>query len=254
MNIGYITDKGKSRDNNEDSYYVNEDFGLFIAADGVGGQNAGEIASRLAVETISSFLIEKCESGNLSGNYIFKCINSAVNEANARILEKSMEKPEYFKMATTAVIVMLRGEKAYIGNIGDSRAYLIRNGRIIRITEDHTMANQLIREGRLTEEEVEFLAQKQLALNMFCTITRALGDENGAEADNFFIEIQKNDIFLLCSDGLYGEVSDDDIADTIINAESIQRACEQLAEKANENGGRDNITAIIIEIGEKYHE
>lgn len=254
MDIGYITDKGKLRDNNEDCFFSDENRRLFIVADGVGGQNAGEIASNLAVKEISGYLRENFDDTRTGGKYIFECITEGINRANRRILEESSEKASFAKMATTAVVMMIINDIAYIANIGDSRAYLLRDGTLIRLTEDHTMANQLIREGKLTEEEVEFLAQKQLALNMFSTITRALGDKDGVESDNFFVDIEENDIFLMCTDGLYGEVPDSRMAEIILEEDSAQKACEELVREANSSGGRDNITAIIIKIGEENHE
>ncbi|MBE6020493.1 MAG: Stp1/IreP family PP2C-type Ser/Thr phosphatase [Firmicutes bacterium] len=254
MDIGFITDTGRRRDNNEDCFFTDKDNKIFIVADGVGGQNAGEIASSIAVKEISDYLKSNLDNTKTGGKYIFGCISEGINTANEKILEESFEKESFSKMATTAVVLMIRNDIAYIANVGDSRAYLLRDGKLIRLTEDHTMANQLIREGKLTEEEVEFLAQKQLALNMFSTITRALGDKNGVESDNFFVDIEEDDVFLLCTDGLYGEVTDEKMSDIIVNEPDAQKACEKLVEEANENGGRDNITAIIIKIGDMNHE
>ncbi|MDO4482435.1 MAG: Stp1/IreP family PP2C-type Ser/Thr phosphatase [Bacillota bacterium] len=254
MEIGYITDKGMLRDNNEDSFFVDSERRLFIVADGVGGQNAGEIASSLAVKEISGYIGENFDRAGTGGKYIFECISGGIKRANDKILEESSGKASFAKMATTAVVMMMVNDTSYIANIGDSRAYLLRDGIMIKLTEDHTMANQLIREGKLTEEEVEFLAQKQLALNMFSTITRALGDKDGVEADEFFIDMEENDIFLMCTDGLYGEVPDDRMAEIILGEVSPQNACEELVREANRSGGRDNITAIIIKIGEENHE
>lgn len=254
MNIGYITDVGRLRENNEDSLFVDDGQRIFIVADGVGGQNAGEIASSMAVKEISRYLKENFDDSKTGGKYIFRCIAEGIDRANERILEESSEEAAFSKMATTTVVLLIRNNTGYISNIGDSRAYLLRNGKLIRLTEDHTLANQLIRDGKLTEEEVEFLAQKQLALNMFSTITRALGDKKNVEADNFFVDIENDDIFLLCTDGLYGEVSDERIAEIVGREENMQSACEKLAEAANENGGRDNITAILIKIGVNDHE
>lgn len=249
MDIGYITDKGKIRENNEDSCLADESLRVFIVADGVGGQNAGEIASGIAIEEISGYLKENFNEKRSSGRYIFRCINEGMKRANEKIISKSLEDESFSKMATTAVVLMIRKGVAYISNIGDSRAYLLRDGRLKKLTEDHTMANKLVREGKLTEEEVEFLAQKQLVLNMFSTITRALGDVSGVEADNFTIKIEADDQFILCTDGLYGEVEDEKIAEIVLDADTAQDACGRLAEAANANGGRDNITAIIIKIG-----
>lgn len=254
MDIGYITDKGMLRDNNEDSFFLDEEKKLFIVADGVGGQNAGEIASSLAVKEISGYIKENFDRTRTGGKYIFECISEGINRANGKILEESSGKAAFAKMATTTVVMMIVNNTAYIANIGDSRAYLLRDGVMIKLTEDHTMANQLIREGKLTEEEVEFLAQKQLALNMFSTITRALGDKEGVEADEFFVDIEENDIFLLCTDGLYGEVPDGIMSEIILGEDNPQNACDELVREANRSGGRDNITAIIIKIGEENHE
>lgn len=250
MEIGAWSDKGRIRENNEDSFFAEKDGSIFIVADGVGGQNAGEVASGIAVSEISGYFNQNRDMLKKGSRYVFECVEKGMLLANEKILERSEEKEEFSKMATTAVIVVIRGSCAYISNVGDSRAYLAREGQLIKLTEDHTMANQLIREGRLTEEEVQFMAQKQIALNMFSTITKALGDNEKVEPDHFLVELEEDDILLLCTDGLYNEVSGEEILEILQKEKDMGSACKVLVDKANEAGGRDNITVITIRIGE----
>ena len=250
MDIGACTDKGRTRENNEDSFFAEENGCIFIVADGVGGQNAGEVASGIAVREISGYVKENLEDSRQGGRHVFECVTRGIDLANEMILERSEEQEELTNMATTAVIAVIRGSIAYISNVGDSRAYLAREGQLIKLTEDHTMANQLIREGRLTEEEVQFMAQKQIALNMFSTITKALGDKDRVEPDHFLVDLEEEDILVLCTDGLYNEVSEESILETLSEEKTMDAACRALVDKANEAGGRDNITVITIRIGE----
>ena len=250
MDIGAWTDKGQIRENNEDSFFAEKDGCVFVVADGVGGQNAGEVASGIAAGEIGRYVKENLESLKPGSRQVFESIDRGIFLANEKIMEKSAENEKMTRMATTAVIAVIRSRTAFISNVGDSRAYLAREGQLIKLTEDHTMANQLIREGRLTEEEVQFMAQKQIALNMFSTITKALGDKDTVEPDHFFVDLEEDDILILCTDGLYNEVSDEDILETLQRSKDMDAACRTLTDKANAAGGRDNITVITIRIGE----
>ncbi|MBQ3390639.1 MAG: Stp1/IreP family PP2C-type Ser/Thr phosphatase [Firmicutes bacterium] len=250
MDIGACTDKGRLRENNEDSYFAEKDGCVFVVADGVGGQNAGEVASGIAAGEIAGYVKENLKSLKQGSRHVFDCMTRGILLANEKILEKSAEDEEMSHMATTAVTAVIRGHIAYISNVGDSRAYLAREGQLIKLTEDHTMANQLIREGRLTEEEIQFMAQKQIALNMFSTITKALGDKETVEPDHFFVDLEEEDILMLCTDGLYNEVSEEEILETLWKEKDMDAACRALVDKANAAGGRDNITVITIRIGE----
>ncbi len=247
MITGYITDKGKVRNQNEDSFFVDEDKNIFVVADGVGGQSAGEVASSLACKCISEFLLTKFNGKKHNKRQILDFHDKALDLANLEIITKSEAEYQCRGMATTAVILTIENNTAYISNVGDSRAYLVRDGEIIRLTEDHTLANKLVKEGKLKPEDCVDLEKTDAIPQLFHTITRAVGSEGGVLADGFALPLLENDIYLLCSDGLYGEVSDEELCSVIISAKSPQEACRELVVRANKNGGRDNITAIIIE-------
>lgn len=253
MDIGYKTDKGLKRENNEDAFLADKNNLLFIVADGVGGHNGGEIASSIAVKEMSSYIRDKGKALKKKKTDVFSIMNEGLSRANLSIIKEASENDSLADMATTAVVLIMPNDVAYISNVGDSRAYLIREGDIIGITEDHTVANKLMREANMTEEEVEEFAMNA-NINPFSTITRALGSKENAEADNYSIMMKENDMFLLCSDGLYEEVSDEMILKITEESENAQTACERLAEEANRNGGHDNITAILIKIGADDHE
>ena len=253
MDIGYITDKGRKRDNNEDSFFVDNGNLVFIVADGVGGNNAGEVASSIAVKEIGDYLRSKSKALKKKKTDVFSLMAEGLSRANIRILKEASENEMRSGMATTAVMAVIHDDVIHISNVGDSRAYIVRDGEITRITEDHTVANKLMREADMTEEEVEEFGMNA-NINPFSAITRALGSRDNAETDNYSIMMKENDMFLLCSDGLYEEVSDEMILKITEEEEKAQTACEKLAEEANRNGGRDNITAILIKIGADDHE
>ena len=239
--IGFKTDKGKSRVANEDALFVMPKQNIFILADGVGGHNAGEVASRTTVKFIADYIQENQIHPNLIQadikNYFSKCMNLA----NSTIFDLANE-PNYKNgMATTAVVLYIHKNIANIINVGDSRAYLIRNDEIHQITEDHTIVNQLIKDGKLKKEEAE-------AHPLSNMITKAVGAEDGIAPDFYSFEIKKKDIIMLCSDGLYNEVSDKEILELISRGATMHQTCKSLIDKANENQGKDNITVICVKI------
>ena len=246
MISGYITDKGMLREQNEDSLFADAERGIFMVADGVGGQNAGEVASGIACKVISGFLIST-ENEAASAEEIFALHDEAIFTANTEILSKSYESIIYRGMATTAVVATIRDNKVYISNVGDSRAYLVRRGELVQLTEDHTLAHKLVKDGRLTPEEIDILEKTNSMPGIFHTITRALGDEMGVVPDHFEEVLEECDGLLLCSDGLYGEVDEEEMGEIIKLANTPQEACENLVKTANNNGGKDNITAILIQ-------
>lgn len=253
MDIGYITDKGIKRENNEDAFFADNGKLVFIVADGVGGHNAGEVASSIAVTEISSYIMSKEKALKKKKTDIFSIIAEGLSRANLKIIKEASENESCSDMATTAVVAVIPDDVAYISNVGDSRAYLMRDGEIIRLTEDHTVANRLMREADMTEEQIEEFGNNA-NINPFSTITRALGSKENAEADNYSIMMKENDMFLLCSDGLYEEVTEEKMLEISEGSSNAQAACEKLAEEANRNGGHDNITAILIKIGADDHE
>jgi len=254
METGYKTDTGLVRDNNEDSWFADPDTGLFIVADGVGGQSAGEVASGIAVSEISGYVSANLGKTEYDRDVVFKVVTDAITRANSEICEAASKDSAKSNMATTAVILKIAGSTACIVNVGDSRAYLMRDGQLSQITRDHTLANQLVDDGKLSIAEVKMLSKQGSTLNLFSTITRALGDREGAVPDCFDIQLQVGDILLLCSDGLYDEVSDYEIEDILNLSKEMQDTCEDLVNKALSHGGRDNVTVITVKIGEEIHE
>lgn len=241
VQIGFKCNKGLVRENNEDSCFVIPSHDVYIVADGVGGNNSGEVASQTAVTEIAE-LVNKYSPNNCnSTEEIFEFFYEALERANDSIYRIGMESADNRGMATTAVIAYVRDLCAYISNIGDSRAYLLRNGTLNRITNDHTYVNELISKGLITEEEAENHSQKNV-------ITKALGTEILAEPDFYKVSMAKGDILMLCTDGLYGEVSHE-VMESILNRDvSMNDTCTLLVDEAIKNGGRDNITVICLRI------
>jgi len=241
VQIGFRTDPGKVRSVNEDALFVMPKQNIYVVADGVGGHNAGEMASRTAVGSIAAYIqsnpIERAWTEAEIVEYLARCLS----EVNISVYRMAKDQEAYRGMATTAVLLYVAGKKAYIANIGDSRAYLIRNGIITQLTEDHTIVSQLLKEGSITKQEA-------LAHPMNNMITRALGGEAVVRPDFFSVDIEKKDIFLLCTDGLYGEVAEERIMEVLNGEKSMHKACAELVRLANDNEGKDNITAVCVRI------
>lgn len=234
-----LTDNGLSRENNQDSLFVSDkvNLPLFIVADGMGGHNAGEIASNIAVETIKDMFINNIDILKFKEN-IIKTIKDSVLEANKKIYFKSLCTPECSGMGTTLTMSYIDDTEIYIGHIGDSRAYIIKNSQIQQITEDDSLVNELIKNGSITKEEAKTHPQRNV-------ITKALGTSIDIEVNIQTIEYKSGDILIICSDGLSNMVKENSMLG-IIESEDVSVACEKLIELAKENGGSDNITLIII--------
>ena len=239
--VGFKTDKGKKRDRNEDSLFVMPQEDIYIVADGVGGQNSGEIASMMAVKNIAEFIKERplhgIEDEELLKAYFLECMRNV----NRSIYQTARQSTENTGMATTVVMLHLTNGSAYFVNIGDSRAYICRDGQIMQVTEDHTYVNELVKDGSITKEQAEIHPQKNM-------ITRALGGEERILPDFYRLETLKNDVIILCSDGLYGELSVEEIGGMAAAASSMSTLSKNLVHRANQNGGNDNITVICLKI------
>ena len=223
--FGAKSDVGNVRANNEDSYKIAQNFA--IVADGMGGHKKGEVASALAVEIVSDFISDK------------KCsIVQAIDAANKEIYKKS-QKSDYLGMGTTVVMCLMEGDKAVFANVGDSRGYLFSQGKLVQVTKDHSLVQKLIDDGEITESEAEKREDKSVIL-------RAVGADKDVTVDVFEKDIMSGDIIMLCSDGLSNCVKADEIA-LILNCEdSLQKKAEKLVETANNNGGYDNITVVLL--------
>lgn len=234
------SDIGKARDMNQDSFYISspeDKIQLFIVADGMGGYKGGEIASKLAVETSKNYIKNNFDLIEYNRESILNLIKSAIEYANMVIYEKSREIPELENMGTTIDICLIIQNKVYIGHVGDSRVYRKRNQFFRRLTTDHSYVQKLVSDGTITKEEAYHHPKKNMLI-------KALGCATYVEPDVMVKGFLKDDILLMCSDGLTNMLRDEKIVE-IINENPIV-ACDRLINEANENGGLDNITAVII--------
>ncbi|MGE5707292.1 MAG: Stp1/IreP family PP2C-type Ser/Thr phosphatase [Bacteroidota bacterium] len=232
LRVGSLTDVGKVREINQDCFSTDLDSGLFLVADGMGGHLAGEKASRRAVETI-------CEQMAEAEEHSLETLQRAIQEANRQIVSQSLQDPSMRGMGTTVTAVIAKEADLFFGHIGDSRAYLIRRNQIEQVTEDHSVVAQLLRARAITPQE----AQRHPYRNV---ITRCLGMQMEIEADTRHVRWQKGDRILLCTDGLSGLVSDEEMAEIAGLAEDPQAACDQLVNLALDRGGYDNVTVVLL--------
>ncbi|RMH42052.1 MAG: Stp1/IreP family PP2C-type Ser/Thr phosphatase [Deltaproteobacteria bacterium] len=250
MKIRYAakTDVGMKRTHNEDYFSLIEDEQLFIVADGMGGHASGEVASKMAAETIGEFYQRtKDEEAtwpykmDRSLSYVENRLVCSVKLANLRIFETSCRDIRYKGMGTTIVAGLVSGDKIYIGHVGDSRAYRIRNGTVEQLTRDHSLLEDY-KEAKpdMTEDEERNFPHKNV-------ITRALGMRETVQVDIRAHQIEDGDMFVLCSDGLSGMISDDQIRDIVVNAPTLERAVAELVDAANRAGGTDNITTLVLQ-------
>mgnify|MGYP004442642367 FL=1 len=243
MKIGYITDKGRRRPKNEDALRVLPEHNFFMLADGVGGNRSGEIASRTALDALQKF-IEHNPLGRLGGrDEVFRYFEAAVAFVDNAIMTISEAEPSYVGMATTLVFAYIDDRIMYIANVGDSRAYLVHRGEMRQITEDHTYVNDLVKMGALTREEAENHSKKNI-------ITRAIGSNACSTPDCFNVYVEPGDKVLICSDGLYDEVSERAILSRLMMDDDMETCAEDLVKMANDNGGSDNISVICVTVSE----
>ncbi len=241
MKFASATDRGLVREINEDSCIAIAGSAnnpcVFIIADGMGGHNCGEIASRAAVEYIkdaiacnnrSPLTLENCEAE----------LRKLVEDTNTAVYRKSLERLEANGMGTTLTMAVVINTTMIVAHVGDSRLYLMRSGNIMQVTEDHSYIEELVRNGTLTREEAENHPRKHV-------ITRAIGCLPELEVDVFCLTIEINDIFILCTDGLTNKLNKDEI-DEIVRSSDPEAACKQLIDAAKKQGGEDNITVIVI--------
>ncbi len=249
-----LTDVGRRRDHNEDNYLVDRKLGLFIVADGMGGHAAGEIASALAVRTIHEeikrerAILDDFSTGaqgasKVTIKEVLNLLEYAVQRACARIHEEARRDASKRGMGTTLSLTLVHGNRAFIAHVGDSRIYLYRGGDCRQITEDHTVINELIKRGKLSRDQIEKVAQKH-------AITRALGVYEQVEVDTLSFELIPGDQIVLASDGLHGYLTTEAELSTRLDEIDGDVAVRRLIDFANEQGGKDNITAVLIRIGE----
>jgi PPM family protein phosphatase len=245
-----LSDVGLQREHNEDSFVVLADYDLFIVADGMGGHRAGDVASRIATDTIAEFFKSTAHEDVTWPFHFDTSLSEEENRlltgiriANRQIFEQSAKSREYRGMGTTVVGALFsqKRNKMYIGHVGDSRCYRIRRGELRLMTRDHSLINDyLMAMPDLTEEQ-----KSELPKNV---ITRALGMQDQVMVDLQSDEPQPGDMYLLCSDGLSGMMGDDEILDILMSTHDVMEGCRRLVARANEHGGEDNITAVLVRI------
>ncbi len=244
------TDVGLQRDHNEDSFAVLPEYELFIVADGMGGHQAGDVASKLASESISDFFQRTAGEESTWPFHFDSALSegenrllTAIRLANRQIYERSMKSRDLRGMGTTVVGALFDAEarRMYVGHVGDSRAYCIRDGKISQLTRDHSLVNDYLKVMPDMPEE----QRNELPKNV---ITRALGMQDNVEVDLLAHDSQEGDTFVLCSDGLSGMITDKEILDITVAHADLGQVCRELTTLANEHGGEDNITAVVVRI------
>ena len=248
-----MTDTGKVRQKNEDTIGYDSALGLVVLADGMGGHRGGEVASSITVDVIIDNIqhqLPKTTAGKVDPESGFAlesiCLRDAVESANIQVFEKAEANPEHKGMGTTVVALLFHNSTLSLAHIGDSRCYRLRNYKLEQITKDHSLLQELIDRGFYTPEE----ARKSMNRNL---VTRALGIDSAVSVDLLEDVVLKKDIYLLCSDGLTDLVEDDDICLTITKfSDNLEEAAKQLITKANQKGGKDNISAMLCRVDEDF--
>lgn len=230
VRVGARTDIGRSRDHNEDGYLIREP--LFAVADGMGGHRGGEVASSVALESLQQ-LPEDADG-------LLRALVDRIREANRMVLERGESDPELRGMGTTLTALVTQEQKAHVAHVGDSRAYLLRDGSLQQLTEDHSLVQRMVREGKLTPEQAGRHPQRSI-------LTRALGVDTEIAVDELTLPILPGDRLLLCTDGLTGMIDPDRIHEILESERDPQAASDLLVEEANGAGGDDNITVVIVD-------
>ena len=240
------TDVGRKRSHNEDHFAILAEYGLYVVADGMGGHSSGEIASKMAVDTLEQFFQDTSEDPERTWPYKMdrakgyeeNRLITGIKLCNLRIYEQAQRNPKQRGMGTTLAALFAVEDGIYIAHVGDSRVYRIRDGRIELLTEDHSLLNDYRRMKRLSDEEIANFPHKNV-------IVRALGMKDTVKVDTRFESPRVDDILLLCSDGLCGPVNDQRLLETVMKYGDLPSATQRLIETANENGGPDNITCVL---------
>lgn len=242
-----LTDKGRVRPTNQDIFQIEareeNDTALVVVCDGMGGANAGNVASRFAAQSFVEFAGDAL-SGTLDEKKRQELLTRALAHANETVFTLAGRQPEFRGMGTTLVAALIQGDRATVINVGDSRAYRFDGAALHQISEDHSYVEEMRRRGRITEADARTHPQKNL-------ITRAVGVEPTVEGDLFEVQLTDADILLLCTDGLTGMAEDSQIAEVLKNAKTLALAGDALLQLALDGGGRDNITAALFTRGEK---
>ena len=242
MNFEYfsLTDTGMVRDNNEDSVALDPDNHVAILADGMGGYNAGEVASAMATTFVRSELGRWLAEGGsqASAREIKRAMEICIDNANRSIFNAANSQPQYAGMGTTLVMGVFQDSRTLIGHVGDSRCYRLRGGNFVQLTRDHSLLQEQLDAGLITPEQAQYATHKNL-------VTRALGVEDTVLLEVNEFRIEDGDLFLLCSDGLSDMLSDERMAAVLVTAGTLEEKANALVDAANDSGGRDNISVIL---------
>lgn len=245
MTLEYFsaTDTGRARNNNEDSVAVDEASHLVVLADGMGGYNAGEVASGMATSFIKTelgrWLAEA--SDNASDTDVRRAMDICVDNANRAIFNAANSNPQYAGMGTTLVVGVFRDGRLLMGHVGDSRGYRLRGGRLAQITHDHSLLQEQIDSGLITAEQAAFSANKNL-------VTRAVGVEDTVLLETHLHDVLPGDTYLLCSDGLSDMLDDESIAQLLQSSDALSEVAAALVDAANDAGGKDNISVVLARV------
>jgi serine/threonine protein phosphatase PrpC len=235
-----VTDTGRARRNNEDSVALDEPGRIAVLADGMGGYNAGEVASGMASERVRGELCTRLKTlgATPTDTELKTALLDAVDSANREVFEAAMSHPEYAGMGTTLVVAVYRGERLWLGHIGDSRGYRFRNGHLEQLTRDHSLLQEQIDAGLITAEQAAYSMHKNL-------VTRAVGVDELVDLEIHDYPVEPGDLLLMCSDGLSDMLTDDQIEQLLRTNDSLPAAGAMLVQAANAAGGRDNIAVIL---------
>ncbi len=237
MRWSQATDVGRTRQSNEDYLVACPDLGFFAVADGMGGHRAGEVASKLALQALKRFL-----RASLSGCVdIGVLLAQGVQEANRLVYQMSASHPGCQGMGTTLSSVVIRGRRLYLAHVGDSRVYLLSQGSIVQLTEDHSVVQEMIRNGKITEEQAKQHPYRHV-------LTRALGVEPVVEVDTLRLTLKQKDVVLLCTDGLSGLLDESELSRIVYSNPNLDQAVRTLVESALARGGTDNISVILVAV------
>jgi PPM family protein phosphatase len=240
LEVAAATDRGRIRNANEDAFGYCAEAGVFVVCDGMGGAAAGEVASRIAVDaTLEPFCGKADVPHHDSGPHRRQLLVDAVSIANQRVYSEAESDAKLHGMGTTLVALLVEGAQASIAHVGDSRCYLWRGGALKQWTQDHSLVDEQVRLGQLTREEADRSPLRNV-------ITRAVGSQPSVVPEVDDLAIEPGDLFLLCSDGLTREVTDEQIAAALAREEELEDSCRRLIDAANSHGGRDNITCLLV--------
>ncbi len=249
LEVATATHPGMVRSHNEDSIAADAEIGLAVLADGMGGYNAGEVASGIAVELIRTEVknaLASSKPADLNGRGAETLIAEHAVRANSAIYQAAQSQPQYSGMGTTLVIALWHDNQMSVGHIGDSRLYRLRGGTFEQVTRDHSLLQEQIDSGMITKEQARHSQNKNL-------VTRAVGIDPQVEAEVHTYTVEQGDIYLLCSDGLSDMVGDEDIQLTLSSLQTnLPLAAQQLVQQANDNGGRDNVSVILVRIARDF--